>query len=96
MMSTMASMHLTELQTDLQNPIRPIPCESAEYVVTVDGKPYAGFVNRAYAEMAVGLWSGELDSNGAPVPAHQRTRPGWPAARGRRLEIIERSYGRGR
>jgi len=91
----MSSMHLTELHpTDLLNPIRPIPCESAEVVVTIDGKPYAGFINRAYAEMAVGLWSGELDSNGLPVAPHQRKTPGWPAAQGRRLEIIERGNAR--
>lgn len=69
-------------------PIRSIPCERADFVVTIDGKPYAGFVNQIYAEMAVGLWSGEIDGNGNPVPQNERVRHGWPAARGHVLEIV--------
>jgi hypothetical protein len=76
--------------SDLLQAIRPIPCASAEVVVLIDGKAYAGFINRAYAEAAVGLWSGDLDANGLPVPSHERGRPGWPAIRGHAVEIVER------
>jgi hypothetical protein len=79
----------TRRPKDLLDTIRSISCESASFVVTIEGRPYAGFVNRAYAEMAVGLWSGEIDGNGLPVPPHERAGRGWPAARGRRLEILE-------
>jgi hypothetical protein len=74
---------------DLLRSIKAIPCSGAEFVVTVDGKPYAGFIDRAYAEMAVSLWSGELDGRGLPIPVEERTERGWPAARGRRLAIVE-------
>ena len=75
-------------------PARAIPSESASFVVTIDGRPYAGFVNRASAESAVRLWSGETDGGGLPVPPHERDRHGWPAARGRLLAVIERSHDR--
>lgn len=77
---------------DDKAPIPPIACERADFVVTIDGKPYAGFVTRAYAEMAVALWSGEIDGMGNPVPVYERARHGWSPARGRRLEIVERGY----
>ena len=68
-----------------------VPCESAHYVVTIDGRPYAGFTSRACAEEAVALWTGNIDANGEPVPAHARERHGWAAVRGKRVEIVERS-----
>jgi hypothetical protein len=71
-----------------------IPCEGANFVVTIDGKPYAGFVDRRCTEKAVGLWSGEVDGFGDPVPHEERARGGWAVARGRRLEIVERVQGR--
>ena len=73
-------------------PIRSIPCSSASYIVTIDGKPYAGFVSRACAEMAVGIWSGTLDGNGFPVAPHERGEHGWAAVRGHRLEIVEHGH----
>ena len=72
--------------------VRAIPCASAAFVVTIDGKPYAGFVSRASAEMAVAMWLGEVDADGEPLPPHEQGRRGWPAARGRRLEIVERGF----
>jgi hypothetical protein len=75
-------------------PVGSIPCEGAEVVVTIDGRPYAGFINRGCAEVAVALWSGETDGGGLPVPQDERTRHGWPAARGRLLEIVDRNHGR--
>jgi hypothetical protein len=77
----------------LIQPIRPIPCTCAQFIVTIDGKPYAGFLTRAYAEMAVGLWSGEIDGGGLRIPLQLGGRHGWVAARGRRLEIVERGHG---
>jgi hypothetical protein len=71
-------------------PIRSISYENAPFVVTIDGKPYAGFVTRAYAEMAILLWRGEVDGIGNPVPVAERGQRGWSAARGRALEIVER------
>jgi hypothetical protein len=47
-------------------------------IVTIDGRPYAGFADRAMAEEAVKLWSGEV------------TGSSWPAVRGRTLPIVER------
>jgi hypothetical protein len=76
---------------DAVQPIQRIACANAEFVVTIDGKPYAGFISREYAEMTVALWSGELDGSGLPVPPHERAQHGWPAARGRRLEIVARA-----
>ena len=70
-------------------PICPIPCERAEYVVTIDGKAYAGFVTRAYAEMAIQLWSGQVDGHGFPVAPGDRETHGWSAVRGRRFDIVE-------
>jgi hypothetical protein len=58
--------------------------------VTIDGKPYAGFVTRAYAEMAIRTWTGEIDGIGNPVQFSERGRRGWSAVRGRSLEIAER------
>ncbi len=77
-------------------PIRPIPFEGAAFVVTIDGRPYAGFINRSYAEMAVGLWSGEIDGFGEPVPPRDRARHGWAAVRGRRLEIVDNDHPKAR
>lgn len=74
----------------VHEPIRPIPCETAAFVVTIDGKPYAGFVTRACAEMAVLLWTGEIDGIGNPIPPSERGRRGWLAVRGKSLEIVER------
>jgi hypothetical protein len=70
--------------------IRSMPCDRASYIVTIDGKPYAGFVTREYAEMAVALWTGEIDGAGVAIPANARPHRGWPAVRGRPLEVIER------
>jgi hypothetical protein len=72
--------------------VRAIPCGDASFVVTIDGKPYAGFVSRASAEMAVAMWLGEVDANGEPLPPHEKGQRGWPAVRGRRLEIVERGF----
>ena len=69
-----------------------IPCTSAAFVVTIDGKPYAGFVSRASAEMAIAMWLGEVDADGEPLPPHEHGRRGWSAVRGRRLEIVEREF----
>ena len=76
---------------DDKAPIPQIACDGAAFVVTIDGKPYAGFVSRASAEMAVGMWSGALDGMGNPVPLYERARHGWAPARGRRLEVVERA-----
>jgi hypothetical protein len=70
--------------------ITRVPCEGASVVVTIDGRPYAGFVNRAYAEAAITLWRGETDGMGLPVPSSERTRFGWPAVRGHELRVLER------
>jgi hypothetical protein len=70
--------------------ITSIPCDDASYVVTIDGRPYVGFVDRVCAEMAVAIWTGAVDGNGLPVPLHERERHGWPAVRGKLLEIVER------
>ncbi len=72
--------------------VRAIPCESASFIVTIDGKPYAGFVSRACAEMAIATWLGEVDADGEPIPPDQRGRHGWRAVHGRRLEIVERGF----
>jgi hypothetical protein len=71
------------------NAIRRIPCERARVVVMIDGRPYAGCVDRATAETAVKLWRGEINGGGFPV-AHDCERCGWQAARGRELAVIER------
>jgi hypothetical protein len=91
-MMSMESAH--GYHNDSKRPVGWIPCHNAEVIVTVDGKPYAGFINRAYAEMAVGLWSGTLSASGLPIDVHEHTKPGWPAARGRCLAIVERGNGR--
>src|SRR5689334_8697511 len=71
-----------------QHRICPIP-EEAHFVVTIDGRPYAAFVDRSYAERAVKMWLGEIDGNGEPVPNHERKGPTWRALRGRKLDIVE-------
>jgi len=73
----------------------PISCGGASFVVTIDGKPYAGFVTRAYAGMALGLWSGDIDGGGLPLAAHESRRMSagnmvGTQSRGCRLEIVER------
>ena len=70
--------------------IVPIPTAGARAVVTIDGKPYAGFVSREYAQQAVHMWTGIVNGCGFPVPVEQRERAGWPAVRGRVLDIVER------
>jgi hypothetical protein len=70
--------------------ICPVPSHDALFVVTIDGKAYAGFVDRRYAERAVEMWRGEIDGAGAPIPAWDRERRAWPAVRGRKLDIVER------
>jgi hypothetical protein len=70
--------------------ICPIPSDGARFIVTIDGKPYAGFVDRFYAEQAVKMWLGEIDGAGLPVPFPEREIRAWPAIRGRRVEIVER------
>ena len=67
-----------------------IPVGSAPIIVTIDGKPYAGFINRACAEDAVRMWAGEINGAGLPVPDYQREDAGWPAVRGHALGIVER------
>jgi hypothetical protein len=70
--------------------IRPIPCGGAHFVVTVAGKPYAGFQTRACAEEAVRMWSGETNGCGVVLSLPDRTDAGWPAVRGLPLAILER------
>jgi hypothetical protein len=70
--------------------IRPIPVGSAHVIVTIDGRPYAGFINRTHAETAVLLWMGEVNGCGHEVPAEQRAESGWLAVRGHTLGIVER------
>ena len=70
--------------------IRAIPVGGARFVVTIDGRPYAGFVNRDCAEQAVRLWAGEVNGCGVPVPDAQRAQSGWLAARGHCLAVVER------
>jgi hypothetical protein len=67
-----------------------IPVGSARVVVTIDGKPYAGFINRACAEEAVRMWTGEINGAGLPVPDQQRAGAGWLAVRGHAFSIVER------
>jgi hypothetical protein len=86
-------MTMTPEAKNLLQPMRAIPCGSANFIVTIDGKPYAGFISRACAEMAVGLWSGEVDGGGFPISPDERARHGWSAARGHLLEVVERSHG---
>ena len=64
-------------------------CARAPVVVTIDGRPYAGFADRAAAEEAVKLWSGEVNGGGFPLSVRHAT-SGWPAVRGRTLIIVER------
>jgi len=73
-----------------QAAIGHVPCSTALYVVTIDGRPYAGFTSRTCAEEAVALWTGEVDAHGDPVPPGARERHGWAAVRGKRIEIVER------
>jgi hypothetical protein len=69
--------------------IRPIPCKSARVVVTIEGKPYAGFYTRECAEEAVRMWSGQANGGGTPMTHEDRERAGWPAVRGLELAIVE-------
>jgi hypothetical protein len=64
--------------------------DRARFIVTIDGKPYASFLDRSCAEQAAGMWLGEIDGNGLPVPAHEQHRHAWRAVQGRRVEVIER------
>jgi hypothetical protein len=64
--------------------------ERARFIVTIDGKPYASFVDRSCAEQAAGIWLGEIDGTGQPVPLHERHRHAWRAVQGRRVEVVER------
>jgi hypothetical protein len=70
--------------------IRPIPCAGARVVVTIDGRPYAGFANRAAAEEAIKLWSGEVTGGGLPISSRDHGTSGWAAVRGHTLAIVER------
>jgi hypothetical protein len=69
--------------------IRPMP-DDARFVVTIDGKPYAGFRDRFCAEQAVGMWLGEIDGAGLPVPPKDREARAWRAILGKTLAIVER------
>jgi hypothetical protein len=84
--------HKMERSPNNTQDIHAIPCNTASFVVTIDGKPYAGFVSRASAELAVAMWLGEVDAYGEPLPPHERGLRGWRAVRGRRLEIVERGF----
>jgi len=70
--------------------IRSIPTGSARVIVTIDGKPYAGFLSREYAVDAIRLWNAEVNGSGFPVPLEKRDGCGWQAVRGRVLSVIER------
>jgi hypothetical protein len=72
-----------------KNVVRPM-ADDGRFVVTIDGKPYANFRDRAYAEQAVGMWLGEIDGNGMPIPQTERAKHAWKAILGRRVEIVER------
>jgi hypothetical protein len=72
------------------NAIRPIPCGDARFVVTIAGRPYAGFHSRECAEMAVRMWTGEVNGAGFALDAAERAGAGWPAIRGLPIEIVER------
>ena len=65
------------------------PRARARVVVTIDGRPYAGFADRATAEEAVKLWSGEVTGGGIPISSRPAA-SGWPAVRGRTLGVVER------
>jgi hypothetical protein len=67
----------------------PIP-GGARFVVTIDGRPYAAFLDRFYAEQAVQMWLGEIDGAGLPVPHTDRESRTWRAIRGRKVQIVER------
>jgi hypothetical protein len=69
--------------------IRPMP-DNARFVVTIDGRPYAGFRDRFCAEQAVGMWLGEIDGAGLPVPLKDRAGRAWRAILGKKLAIVER------
>ena len=70
--------------------IRSIPCDGARFVVTIGGKPYAGFYTRECAEEAIRMWSGEINGCGVYLNAADRVEAGWPAVRGLALAIFER------
>jgi hypothetical protein len=70
--------------------IRPIPCDTAPFVVTIAGKPYAGFYTRECAEEAVRMWSGERNGAGFVLRHDDRDDAGWPAVRGLSLAILAR------
>jgi hypothetical protein len=70
--------------------IRPIPTGSARVIVTIDGRPYAGFLSRECAVDAIRLWNAEINGSGFPVPVEMRDRCGWQAVRGRVLGVLER------
>lgn len=90
-MSTIRTGKTTHVRpTDARHAIRPIPCASAQVVVTIDGSPYAGFANRQSAEEALELWSGEASGAGLPISARVPRTRGWPAVRGHVLAIVER------
>lgn len=74
----------------VKSTIRPIPCTGARVIVEIDGRPYAGFANRAAAEEAVRLWSGEMTGGGLPISARYAASAGWRAVRGHLLTIVER------
>jgi hypothetical protein len=77
-----------------KKPIRAIPFpQNARCCVTIDGKPYAGFVNKSSAQDAIDLWRGKVDGLGRRVTkffgAH------WPAIEGRELAIVDLDRGWG-
>lgn len=78
------------INRQIPNEICSVPCDGARFVVTIDGKPYAGFADREAAQNAMKLWAGEIDGAGNPIPPGDRARRGWKAVRGRRLEVLER------
>jgi hypothetical protein len=62
----------------------------AHFVVTIDGRPYAEFRDLYCAEQAVGIWLGEIDGAGLPVPREEREKRAWRAILGRSVAIVER------
>jgi hypothetical protein len=72
------------------NANRPIPCGDARFVVTIASRPDAGFYSRECAEMAVRMWTGEVNGAGFALNSDERAGAGWPAIRGLHIEIVER------
>jgi hypothetical protein len=83
------SIRTTDVQASAEGCRCPIS-ETAGFIVTIEGRPYASFAERQYAEQAVGMWLGVIDGAGEPIPYEQRQRRAWRGISGRKVEIVER------